>query len=275
MGKTATVAMLAMKFVGEEEGMDKFDFVWSIRLKNVDKTSSLANVIKQQHKQLKDVPTEKIQSILQGNTEKEVRVALLFDGYDEYQPGSNKEIDKVLESGVGNCFLVLTSRPGYVGDDIKKEMDYEVSIEGLSVENITKCSKLYLDCKENSADMLRQAKSVGIYKSTGGLFHRVFLSSSMIDHALLRIPIMLLMTCFIYEEEHSLPKSKTDILKTLYTLLGQRSEIKTFGRTTEEKEAFENTLSKLGKLAWDALKRDVLMLKKVRTSLLAVVNIFD
>ena len=27
MGKTGTVAMLAMKFVGEEEGMDKFDFV--------------------------------------------------------------------------------------------------------------------------------------------------------------------------------------------------------------------------------------------------------
>ena len=85
MGKTATVAMLAMKFVGEEEGMDKFDFVWSIRLKNVNKTSSLAELIKQQHEQLKDVPTEKIKSILQGKTEKEVKVALLFDGYDEYQ----------------------------------------------------------------------------------------------------------------------------------------------------------------------------------------------
>ena len=263
MGKTATVAMLAMKFVGEEEGMHKFDFVWSIRLKNVDKTSSLPELIKQQHEQLKDVPTEKIKSILQGKTEKEVKVALLFDGYDEYQPGCNKDIDQALESGVGNCFLVLTSRPGYVGDEIRRKMDYEVTIEGLSVENIKKCSQLYLDCKENSADMLRQAKSVGIYKPTGGLFHRVFLSSSMIDHALLRIPIMLLMTCFIYEEEHSLPKSKTDILKTLYTLLGQRSEIKTFGRTTEEKEAFENTLSKLGKLAWGALKRDELMLKKV------------
>ena len=139
---------------------------------------------------------------------------------------------------------------------------------------IKKCSKLYMDCKEKSAYMLKQAKSVGIYKPTGSLLHRIFLSSIMIDHALLRIPIMLLMTCFIYEENHSLPNTRTNILKTLYTLLGQRSEIKTFGRTTEEKEAFENTLSKLGTLAWDALKRDVLMLKKVRTSLLSVVNIF-
>ena len=211
MGKTATVAMLAMKFVGEEEGMDKFDFVWSITLKNVNETSSLAELIKQQHEQLKDVPTEKIKSILQGKTEKETKVALLFDGYDEYQPGSNKEIDKALESGVGNCFLVLTSCPGYVGDEKRRKMDYEVTIEGLSVENIKKCSKLYMNCKNNSADMLKQAKTVGIYKPSGGLFHRIFFSSSMIDHALLRIPILLLMTCFIYEENHSLPDTRTNI----------------------------------------------------------------
>ena len=193
--------------------MDKFDFVWSIRLKNVNKTSSLAELIKLQHEQLKDVPTEKIKSILQGKTEKEVKVALLFDGYDEYQPGCNKDIDQALESGVGNCFLVLTSRPGYVGDEIRRKMDYEVTIEGLSVENIKKCSKLYMDCKEKSADMLKQAKSVGIFKPKGSIFHRIFLSSSMIDHALLRIPIMLLMTCFIYEENRSLQNTRTNILK--------------------------------------------------------------
>ena len=274
MGKTATIAMLAMKYVTKEEGMEKFDFVWSIRLKNVDKTSSLANVIKQQHKQLNDVPTEKIKSILQGNTEKEGQVALLFDGYDEYQPGRNKEIDEALLSGVGNCFLVLTSRPGYVGEEIKRKMDYEVSIEGLSVKNIEKCSKLYLETWEKSTDMLKQARAVGIYQPNDWLFYRIFFPNYMTDNAILRIPIMILMTCFIFEENHSLPKNRTDILKTLYTLLGQRSAIKTSGRTTDEKKTFENTLIKLGKLAWYALIRDELILKKVRTSLLSVVNIF-
>ena len=269
MGKTATIAMLAMKYVNGEEGMDKFSFVWSIRLKNVDKTSSLANVIKQQHKQLKDVPTEKIQSILQGQTEK--KVALLFDGYDEYQPGKNKEIDEAILSGVGNCFIVLTSRPGYVGVDIKKEMNYEVFIEGLSVVNIKKCSQLYMDCRDKSAHMLKQAKTIGIYKPSGSLFHRIFLSSSIIDHALLKIPILLLMTCFIYEEKYSLPKNRTDILKTLFTLLGQRTEIKRSGRTTDEKEGFENTLSNLGKLAWGGLKRDELSLEKVISSIFSVI----
>ena len=261
MGKTATVAMLAMKYVDGEEGMEKFDFVWTVRLKNVDKTSTLAEIIRQQHDKLKQFQPGQIQSILQGRTQS--KVALLFDGYDEYQPGSNKEIDEAIKSGVGNCFLILTSRPGYVEKEIREKMDYEVTIEGLSVENIKKCSQLYMDCKEKSADMLKQAKKVGIYKPAGGLLHRVFFSSSMIDHALLRIPIILLMTCFIYEENHSLPNTRTDILKTLYKLLGQRSRMKS-GGTTDELDKHENTLSKLGELAWDALKKDELILKKVR-----------
>ena len=199
MGKTATVAMLAMKHVAGEEGMEKFDFIYTVRLKNVDKTSTLVDIIKQQHDKLKIVQSGKIQSILDGGTES--KVALLFDGYDEYKPGHNKEIDKVLESGIGNCFVVLTSRPGYVGNEIRNKMDYEVTIEGLSVENIKKCSKLYLDDKKKRKNLLKQAKKVGIYQPTDDLFQKVFFAHSMVDHALLRIPIMLLMTCFIYEEK--------------------------------------------------------------------------
>ena len=182
----------------------------------------------------------------------------------------NKEIDKVLESGMGNCFIVITSRPGYVSDEIRKTMDCEVTIEGLSVKNIKKCSKFYMDSKKKSTDMLKQAKAVGIFKPTDGLFQKLFFSSSIIDQALLRIPIMLLMTCFIYEENQSLPATRTDILKTLYVLLGQRFANKVSGKTGNKKEIHENTLSKLGKLAWDALKIDQLILPKVMLLLLCL-----
>ena len=173
---------------------------------------------------------------------------------------TNKEIDKVLESGARNCLVVLTSRPGYVGDDIRKKMDFEVTIEGLSGKNIKKCSKIYLDEKKKSKRMLKQAKAVGIYKSPDHFFHRVLSQSSMSDESLLRVPILLLMTCFIYEENQSLPKTRNGILKTLYKLLGNRSAVKTHGNTSDVPE---NMLSKLGKLAWDALKRDELTLLKV------------
>ena len=135
-----------MKYVAGEEGMEKFDFVWTVKLKNVDKSLNLVDIVKLQHDRLKIFSTRQLKSILEGETES--KVALLFDGYDEYQPGSSKEVDKVLKSGIGNCFIVLTSRPGYVGDKIRRKMDYEVTIEGLSVENIKKCSKLYMDSRE-------------------------------------------------------------------------------------------------------------------------------
>ena len=56
MGKTATVAMLAMKHVNGEEGMEKFDFVWTVRLKNVDKTSSLVDIVKNNTIELRIIP---------------------------------------------------------------------------------------------------------------------------------------------------------------------------------------------------------------------------
>ena len=138
---------------------------------------------------------------------------------------------------------------------------YEVTIEGLSVQNIEKCSNLYLDNEKKCTHMLKQAKAVGIYQPSGGLFQRIFSPGNMKDHALLRIPIMLLMTCFIYEANQSLPKSITDILKTLYKLLRDRSTVKQSQGT--DADAHVETLFHLGKLAWNALQEDELVLRKV------------
>ena len=261
MGKSSSIAMVAMKFVDEVNELEKFDFVWTVRLKNVDITSSLAELIQNQHENLKTFPTVQIASILKGKTES--KVALLLDGYDEYQPGKNKDIDTAIESGVGNCVLVLTSRPGYVSEEIKNKMDTQVNIEGLSIDNIKKCAELYLDCKIKNQEMLKQATYAGIFHPRDSFIQKfVFWKSS--DTGLFRIPILLLMSCFIYERNQSLPKSKTDIVKTLYSLLGDRTEVRATGMTSADTEKYDEILTKLGKLAWEALKKDQLVLFKVR-----------
>ena len=176
------------------------------------------------------------------------RVLLLLDGYDEYKPGTNDDIDSAIESTIGNCFLILTSRPGdYLSKSIRDQMDGEIVIEGFSNKNIEKCSIKYLDSKEKSKEMLEQAKATGLY-------------------ALLHIPIILVMTVVVFVEKKSLPRTKTGIYEIIFRLVIDRTTLKKFGCKSAAISNLEDLLHMLGEFSWNALQDDVqqLLLKKVR-----------
>ena len=80
-----------------------------VRLRYVKQHMTLTEVVQLQHN-LRDIPKKYIEDILKGKTKQ--RVLLMLDGYDEYSPGTNKDIDEAIEFGIGNCFLTLTSRSG-------------------------------------------------------------------------------------------------------------------------------------------------------------------
>ena len=122
----------------------RYRLIWFflIRLRFVRKNQSLDDVIIDQHRLIEPerMPSGYIKSVLKNKTS--IR---MLDGYDEYTPGTNKDIDKVIESGIGNCFLILTSRPGdYLEKEIRDQMDGEIIIEGVSVQQIWECSNRYL-----------------------------------------------------------------------------------------------------------------------------------
>ena len=68
-------------------------------------------------------------------TEKASQVLILMDGYDEYEPGTNREADTAIERTQGNCLLLLTSRPRYLKKHIRDKMDGEIIIHGFSKKN--------------------------------------------------------------------------------------------------------------------------------------------
>ena len=236
--------------------VNQLHFVFLLRLRDVDKTSTIAELIISQHGKLEETDKEFIQSILAGQTNH--KVLLLLDGYDEYTPGSNQHIDKATEHSIGNCFLILTSRPGsesegrtyiYVSKEIRDKMDGEVIIEGFSAENIVKCSTQYLGSKEQCDTMLEQAKESDIYD-------------------LLCVPIILLMICVVYSEHDSLPRTRTEIYDQVFEMIIDRTGMKTFpgiGLYADVKEWLEPLLYALGEFSWKALQDDVrqLLLKKV------------
>ena len=265
MGKTASVAMLAVKYANKSDEMKDFDFVFTIRLKYVDKTSSLPELIVKQHAKLKSHHVGQIRAILEGKTKH--KVALLLDGYDEYKRGTNKEIDEAIESGIGNCLLLLTSRPGYVEKDIQDRMDGRVKIEGFCYKKIHECCNLYLGSEEQTDKLIKQAQEADI----------CYFSKYRHDPGLLRIPIILLMICVIFDEKQTLPKKKTEIIGTIVELMMDRSTLKHFGCKSLELEHLDSLLYALGELSWIALQKDIgqLLLIQVIFTVPIHINVFS
>ena len=193
-----------------------------------------------------------VESILTGNTKH--RVLLLIDGYDEYTPGTNTELDRAIEKNIGKCFLILTSRPKENKDftkSIRNKTDGEVVIQGFSEENILKCCSLYLGSESDGKQFLEEAKKkADLYK-------------------LLHVPIILLMTSVLYNEDDkkALPERKTELYENLYQFIMDRSTLKphNFGCYSSEIPNLEDMVQTLGKFAWEALQNDVrqLLINKV------------
>ena len=203
-----------------------------------------------QHDGIEETPVEFLENILKGKTEH--RVLLLLDGYDEYSPGTNKDVDDAIKMNIGNCFLILTCRTGdYLNKRVRDQMDGEIIIEGFSEENILQCSISHIGSKEKSEEMLKQAEHAGI-------------------HSLLHIPIILVMSIVVFLEEESLPKSKTGIYKTIYKLVIDRNTLKKFGLKSDDIPKMHDLLNTLGEFSWKALhqKLQPLLLKKVRKQML-------
>ena len=172
---------------------------------------------------------------------------LLLDGYDEYKKGTNEAIDDAIESTVGNCFLVLSSRPGYVSEEVRKKMDGEIIIEGFSKENISTYSTKYFESEDKSETMLKQAVQSGI-------------------RDLLHVPIILLLVCFLFEQDSSLPATQTKLFQAIFTMVVGRLVNRNPDGKFADQEYVDNLFLTLGRVSWEALQRTTkqLLLRKVR-----------
>ena len=182
----------------------------------------------------KDIPEEEISNILRERRH-EARVLLLLDGYDEYRKGTNADIDAAIEDGIGNCFLILTSRDdGSLSRDTRKKMDREIEISGFNEHQVKIYASNYFESEEISTTMYIKAMHAGI-------------------EGLLRLPIILLMVCVLFDEKKNLPKSQTKIISSIVEMFLDRSALKHFGKKAKDIVGLDEILYKLGELAWKTL----------------------
>ena len=235
-GKTSSMAMLALDWVNEndeiETNLSQFDLVFLIELRYVNDNSSLEQIIIKQHGlKGKNVSESQIRFILE-----EQSVLLILDGYDEYQKGTNSDIDSAIKDTVGDCFLILTCRDGdYISKGTLSKFDCEIEILGFTPFTMFQCAAKYLESKEMANRLISEA-------------------SRWMIRDLLQIPIILLMVCVLYFKEKKLPRSHTAIIDKIVELLLDRSTLKHFGAKCRQVPGLRAKLYQLGELAWKTLK---------------------
>ena len=175
---------------------------------------------------------------------------MLLDGYDEYTKGTNKDIDAAIEDTIGDCFLILTSRDGdYISRETRNKLNGEIEITGFDEHQGRRYASCYFESEETATKMFQKAEVANL-------------------EGLLRLPIILLMVCVLFDENGQLSKSHTNIISQIVELFMDRSAIKYYGRKAKGIAGLEEMLYKLGQLAWRTLRKETrqLLLSSVTKS---------
>ena len=261
MGKSTALKHLAMSWAeGTIKPLVQFHFLFHLELKRVRDNRSIENIIVQQHCDLEgnNVRPEEIKYLLDGNTNS--KILLIMDGHDEYKIGTNTDVDRIIEKRKrGNCCLILTSRETEKSPWVKEFMDNELEIHGFDTENGKKYITAMLNNEEKTTELLEQASANGLCVSHGqGNFS--FIST------LLQIPIILNMICVLFLMAAILPKTKTQIIYAMIKRYIDRENIRMKGQAAVKN--FEDTLRKLGKLAWMGILEGKQTFEKVKNFLI-------
>ncbi len=266
IGKSSSLGILALDWAeNARPELQEFQFVFLILLRYVEGNEPLETIILKQHGRLEveKVSPSEVKALLEGETK--ANILLMFDGYDEYTKDSNDDIEKLLRHGKDNCFVILSSRSGDFLESIKTKMEEEVKITGFSYENIIKCTRKYLGSDTSCQEFLSQAEQASVHtRLKPAVYDGKY---KMYEYkGLLHVPIILLMACTVFLENHCLPSSKTSIFKRVVNMCISRTTLKTMGKTAKHVENLHELLMKLGKVAWTALNRESkqLLIYKVR-----------
>ena len=216
-----------------------FDFIFLIALEQVKKTSSLADLVIDQMG-LNRTAQHHLHVILEGKANREI--LLILDGYDKYIPGTNKNIDMVVEIGLKSGSVIITCCYGeylHSQGQVQKKMDAVVDIKGFDVLKFNRWGELYLGRTARWKDMLQH--------------YEYLFRHSM---ALVR-PIFTLMVSVIYIEKNVPLKTKTEVLCTVLEMILTRASMKSFDCPPSELKDLETWLRILGQMSWKSLQKDV------------------
>ena len=240
VGKSTFTKKLAVDWVeGREEVLRNFDLLLTIRLREVSSLPSFIDVLKTCIGFDKAAEAEQLHQYIIENQEK---CLIVFDGLDEYEFSSENDIAQIIkEQKLRRCRLLVTTRPSAI-DRLSRYSHAHCKITGFDLHDVKEYAKKHFSSQN-------EVEAFVDYLQQSSLF------------TLTKIPLLCLFLCLLWREKNSedFPKTKTELYKEIVQCILHHAASKTDCPSLKSVDDYDAAMTKLGCIAYDALKRDSLI----------------
>ena len=240
IGKSTFTQKVAVDWAnGEKEILKKFTLLLLIRLRDVCDIPDLCSILKTAELLSADDPmaVDNLYEYVRQNQEK---VLLILDGYDEYSGGKSSLIHQIWRgSQLRDCCVMITTRQ-VKEDELRVLSHAQFELNGFDSREQKKqfASKIIPD-EEDVEGLLEYLEK-----------------HDLVEMA--EIPLLLLILCLLWKEKkHQLPTSRAKVyVEFIKTLLNHMATKDSDNAAEKSIDEYQEELSKIGKLAFDALLED-------------------
>ena len=242
IGKSTFTQKVAVDWAnGKKKILEKFNLLLLIRLRDVCDISDLCTMLKTAELLSADDPMA-VNNLCEYVRQNQEKVLLILDGYDEYSGGKSSLIHQIWRgSQLRDCCVMITTRP-VKEDELRVPSHAQFELNGFDSREQKKqfASKILPD-EEDVEGLLEYLEK-----------------HDLVEMA--EIPLLLLMLCLLWKKKkHQLPTSRAKIyVEFIQTLLNHMATKDSDNAADKSIDEYQEELSKIGKLAFDALLEDCL-----------------
>ncbi|CAH3117385.1 unnamed protein product, partial [Pocillopora meandrina] len=243
IGKSTFTQKVAVDWTnGRKKILEKFNLLLLIRLRDVCGISDLCTMLKTAELLSADNPMA-VNNLCEYVRQNQEKVLLILDGYDEYSGGKSSLIHQIWRgSQLRDCCVMITTRP-VKEDELRVPSHAQFELNGFdSWEQKKQFANKILPDEEDVEGLLE------------------YLGKHDLEE-MAEIPLLLLMLCLLWKKKKpQLPTSRAEVYVEFIQTLLDHMAIKDSDNVATDKsiDEYQEELSKIGKLAFDALLEDCL-----------------
>ena len=242
VGKSTFSKKLAVDWArGEKEILKQFTVLLLIKLRDVCNTPSVCAMLERAELLSAENPLvfKQLYDYILLNQEK---VLLVLDGFDEYSAEKSSPIHHIWRGSLlRDCMTIVTTRPSKE-EELRKPSHVQFEISGFTDDQIKQFAAKFFSHRKDITDEFTK-----------------FLTERQL-WGMAKIPLLLLMLCLTWKKRgqshQEKSQSRADLYERFFQTLLDHVAAKTSGHSFTSLDQYKDDLTKLGKVAFDALLMD-------------------